>query len=326
MRVDSTVADGFVATDAGMALEEDAAVAADQFTPLGPPYPVVFAHGFFGFEELGGSFLTYFFGVQEDLASIGETNVHTPAVDPFNDSTARGEELAAAIDAILADSGHEKVVIVGHSQGGIDARYVASTRPDQVAAVVTIATPHLGTPAIDIIRRVTENDDFRRFVDDLVRLVGRPLYDAVGEETSFFAALDQLSESGSAAFNEAHPDQPGVDYYSIGGRSDGNLAFAQCAAEDSPDFIADFAWVRDPIDPLLAVPEAFIDGGFGDPEPNDGLVRVSSSRWGRFLGCIPADHFDQVGQILGDRPGFGNRWRHLPFYRDLVGWLRSQGY
>jgi triacylglycerol lipase len=326
VRVDSAVADGFVATDAGMALEEDAAVAADQFTPLGPPYPIVLAHGFFGFEELGGSFLTYFYGVKDDLAAAGETNVHTPAVDPFNDSETRGEELAAAIDAILAETGHEKVVIVGHSQGGLDARYVASTRPERVAAVVTIATPHFGTPTIDLVRAATDNEDLREWVDELIRIVGRPLWDAAGEETSFFAALDQLSEEGAAAFNEAHPDRDGVDYFSIGGRSDRNLAFSQCQADDPPAFIADFALERDPIDPLLSVSEAFMDGGFGDPEPNDGLVRVSSSRWGTFLGCVPADHFDQMGQILGDDPGLGNEWEHLPFYRDLVGWLRARGY
>ncbi len=311
--------DAFVAPDATAAT--DAAI-----ERLGPPYPVVLAHGFFGFEELGGSFLTYFFGVKDDLASIGETNVHTPAIDPFNDSESRGEELAAAIEAILAESGHAKVVLVGHSQGGLDARYVASTRPELVATVVTIATPHLGSPTNALIEQASENEDLREWLDELVRIVGRPLWDAAGEETSFFAALDQLSEEGMAAFNEAHPDQPGVDYFSIGGRSDMNLAVAQCAADEPPTFVTDFTLERDPIDPLLAASEAFIDGGFGDPEPNDGLVRVSSARWGTFLGCVPADHFDQMGQILGDDPGLGNEWDHLRFYRDLVGWLRAEGY
>lgn len=306
--------------------EEDAAVPVDQFTPLGPPYPVVLVHGFFGFEELGGSFLTYFYGVKDDLAAMGETNVHTPAVDPFNDSTTRGEALAEAVDAILAETGHEKAILIGHSQGGIDVRYVASTRPERVAAVVTIATPHLGSPTNALLDAATENEDLRDFLDELVRIVGRPLYDEAGDETSFFAALDQLSADGMAAFNEAHPDQPSVDYFSIGGRSDRSLALTQCAATEPPAFISDFALERDPIDPLLAANEAFMDGGFGDPEPNDGMVRVSSSRWGTFLGCVPADHFDQIGQILGDDPGLGNEWDHLQFYRDLVGWLRAEGY
>jgi hypothetical protein len=26
-------------------------------------------------------------------------------------------------------------------------------------------------------------------------------------------------------------------------------------------------------------------------------VTVQSARWGTFIGCVPADHFDEVGQI-----------------------------
>src|SRR5688572_4187672 len=34
------------------------------------PYPIVLAHGFFGFEEFAGvDFVTYFYGVREDLAA-----------------------------------------------------------------------------------------------------------------------------------------------------------------------------------------------------------------------------------------------------------------
>ncbi len=292
---------------------------------LGAPYPIVLAHGFFGFEELGGSFLTYFYGVKDDLAAHGET-VFTPAVDPFNDSTSRGEELAAAVDAILAETGHAKVVLVGHSQGGLDARYVASTRPDQVAAVVTVSSPHRGTPMIDLVLRAAEDERVREWVDGLVRTVGAPLWDAAGEETSLFHAMEQLSEEGAAAFNAAHPNQPGVDYFSIAGRSGMHLAPGPCASDEAPEWITRYAWERDPIDPLLAVSEAFIDGGFGDPYPNDGLVRIESARWGTFLGCVPADHFDEMGQLLGDSPGLGNRWSYLEFYRDLVGWVRAEGY
>ena len=293
---------------------------------LGPPYPIVLAHGFFGFEELGGSFLTYFYGVKDALAEAGETAVYTPAVDPFNDSFTRGEELAAAVEAILAETGHEKVVIVAHSQGGIDARYVASTRPDQVAAIVTISTPHYGTPLIDFVLQSTDNPVLREWVDGLIRLVGRPLWDAAGEETSFFHALQQLSESGAAAFNEEHPNVPGIDYYSIAGRSDLHLAREKCAVDEPLDFLAAFDGTRDPIEPLFSASEELIDGGLFAPEPNDGLVRVSSAKWGTFLGCIPADHMDEIGHLFGDRPGLGNNWDYLQFYIDLAAWIRDQGY
>ncbi|MEJ7729820.1 MAG: hypothetical protein WKG00_11430, partial [Polyangiaceae bacterium] len=47
---------------------------------LGPPYPIVLAHGFFGFDSLAGiDAVTYFWGVPGALANDGETLVFTPA-------------------------------------------------------------------------------------------------------------------------------------------------------------------------------------------------------------------------------------------------------
>ena len=59
--------------------------------------------------------------------------------------------------------------------------------------------------------------------------------------------------------------------------------------------------------------------------PNDGLVRVADARWGTFLGCVPADHLDQIGHLFGGPPGLGNGWRWLDFYADLVRFVRAQG-
>lgn len=295
--------------------------------PLEAPYPIVLAHGFFGFEELGGvDFATYFFGVKEDLAARGEMQVFTPAVDPFQLSSVRGERLIEHIEAILLETGHDRVNLIGHSQGGLDVRYVASMRPDLVASVVTISTPHRGTPIIDTLNRFTDNALFRDFVDELVRLIGAPLWDESGAETSVFRSLEQLSEEGAAEFNARYPDVPGIPYWSIAGRSGLHFARSDCAPDvEAPDFITDWDRTVDPVDPLLAPSEALFDGGFGDPFPNDGLVRISSARWGTMLGCIPADHLDEIGHLFGDGPGLGNRWDHRAFYADLVEWLRDRG-
>jgi triacylglycerol lipase len=126
-------------------------------TPKGAPYPVVLAHGFFGFEDFAGAgFLTYYYKVKENLAAKGEL-VLTPAVDPFNDSDYRGDQLIEHIEAFLAQTGSAKVNLIGHSQGGLDARAVAHKRPDLVASVVTIATPHHGTPVADIALKLLAN-------------------------------------------------------------------------------------------------------------------------------------------------------------------------
>jgi triacylglycerol lipase len=288
------------------------------------PYPIVLAHGFFGFEEFAGvDFITYFHGVRDDLAASGE-EVTTPAVDPFNDSTFRGAQLLAHVEQVLAQTGKSKVVIVGHSQGGLDARVVAHDRPDLVAAVVTVATPHQGTPIADVLLGLVSNPFFADVLDELTRWVGGPLYDEVGEETSIAAPLRLFSQPGIQAFNAAYPDDPSVFYASIGGRSNDAAPDSECDADVAPVWMSGYASQLDPMDPLFSFAAAIV-GGDGDAA-NDGLVRVRDSRRGEFWGCIPADHLDEVGQLFGDAPGGSNSFEHKRFYRDLVGEIRARGY
>jgi triacylglycerol lipase len=291
---------------------------------LGPPYPVVLAHGFFGFEAFAGAeFATYFYEVKEHLAASGEI-VHTPAVDPFNDSDDRGAQLLAHVEAILAETGHAKVNLIGHSQGGLDARVVASLRPDLVASVITVATPHHGTPIADLALGAT-GPVSKDVVDWIVKVVGAPLYDAIGRETSLAEALYLFSKDGIAAFNDHHPNRPGVLYASITGRTDESYGGDDCIPDVDLPFVSQWASTKDPTDPAFALAEAILDGDLAGTIPNDGLVRVADARWGEFWGCIPADHLDEVGQLFGDGPGQGNAWNHLAFYEALIATLRQRG-
>ena len=118
----------------------------------------------------------------------------------------------------------------------------------------------------------------------------------------------------------------GVAYYSIAGRTAYHYGGAPCDVDDAPEFIRKWRFWTDPVDPLLALSEALIDGGFGSPYANDGLLRVGDAKWGRFLGCVPADHLDQIGQLLGDKPGLFNAWDYREFYRELVHFLHEEGF
>ena len=326
---DVAVDAGDDAGDAGP-LDVGADVAVDAFEPLGPPYPIVLAHGFFGFETLGlgeWDITDYFYEVPEHLETeLGESLVYTPAVDPFNDSETRGEQLRAEIETILAETGHARVNLIGHSQGGLDARYVAAVAPEMVASVTTVATPHEGTPLLDVVVAATDNPFLRGPVNELLRLVGGVLWDEVDEDSDLFRALEQLSADGTAAFNEAYPDSEDVAYFSIAGRSGLVLAREQCVPDREVAWIAQWDDERDPVDPLFAVSESLFDGTFGAPEPNDGLVRVSSSRHGTFLGCVPADHLDEVGQLFGDRPGTFNDFDYKVMFAELTLFLRGEGF
>lgn len=312
---------------AGPRVDAGADAALDAGAPLGAPYPIVLAHGFFGFEDFAGAgFVDYFWRVRQALADDGEALVFTPAVDPFNDSTVRGHQLLEHIERILRETGHDRVNIVAHSQGGLDARVVAHVRPDLVASVTTIATPHRGTPIADIVLGLVADDRTRDLADALARAIAAPLYDADGEETSVFTSLRQLSTQGVEELERTYWDDRTVPFFSIGGRSDRHSGGSACEAEDAPEFVQRWWLARDPIDALLSLSESMIDGGFGGPDANDGLVRAQDSHIGRFLGCIPADHFDEIGQLLGDGGGFANPFDHRAFYVELVRWLRAQGY
>jgi triacylglycerol esterase/lipase EstA (alpha/beta hydrolase family) len=52
---------------------------------------------------------------------------------------------------------------------------------------------------------------------------------------------------------------------------------------------------------------------------NDGVVPTASCVWGRFLGCLPADHFDQVGQVLGV-----SDFDYERFYLEHLAWLEGE--
>ena len=288
------------------------------------PYPIVLAHGFFGFDDFAGAgFVDYFWGVREHLHGVGETQVFTPEVDPFNDSTARGQQLVTRVESILAETGAQKVNIIGHSQGGLDARVAANLRPDLVASVTTIATPHGGTPLADAFLLAVPTDGVGGAIDAVVALLGAPLWEAIGGNTSLVESMRQFSEDGIAEFNATYLDAADVRYFSIAGRSDRSDGGPACQIA-APPFVAIYDWTVDPIDPLFALPEALVDGGLFEEVPNDGLVRVEDSIWGEFLGCIPADHTDQIGHLFGDTPGGADVYDHLEFFTALVAHLRSQ--
>jgi triacylglycerol lipase len=114
-------------------------------------YPIVLAHGFLGFDNLAG-IMDYWYGIVDKLEDGGAT-VYVTEVSPINSSVNRGEQLIAQLEEIRAIEGDPnlKFNLIGHSQGGLDIRYIAGVRPDLVASLTTIATPHVGVDLFDIL-------------------------------------------------------------------------------------------------------------------------------------------------------------------------------
>ncbi len=59
----------------------------------------------------------------------------------------QGEELEGVINYILELTGKSKVICVGHSMGGLACRaYLSYARNPRVSQIITVGTPHLGSP------------------------------------------------------------------------------------------------------------------------------------------------------------------------------------
>lgn len=281
----------------------------------GPPYPIVLVHGMGGFKNIGP--IDYFYGVADALRKDGH-DVWVSRQDPINDSEVRGQQALQFVAQVLTETGKAKVNLIGHSQGGFDVRYVASQFGAHVASVVTIASPMDGDPIADLA--LGTGPVANAAMDALLGLYG--LVSGFGSDPR--ASIEQLSAAGARAFFARHPDNPHVPYYSIAGRSAMSDGGTECRATEPP-FIARWDSQRDPLDPILAIPGGLLDGL--TPRPvHDGVVTVASAKHGTFLGCIPADHMDEVNQLLGDSPGSGNQFDAIRFYRDLADWLVAKGY
>jgi hypothetical protein len=124
------------------------------------PHHVLLVPGFFGFGGTGD--FAYFGHVRDLLAEVGppaglDGELRLVATDPTAGLRRRAARVAEAIADVLDGPGGE-VSLVGHSSGGLDARLAVSpgvslpTEVDvercarAVRAVVSVATPHHGTP------------------------------------------------------------------------------------------------------------------------------------------------------------------------------------
>lgn len=229
----------------------------------GPPLPVVLVHGLFGFDRIGvpGAKLDYFRGIATHLRSLG-CDAHAVRLPPARSVPDRAAKLVELIGKLP----HERIDVIAHSLGGLDARYALAHLglASRVRALVTVGTPHRGTPLADL----AETGPLAVARRGLAA-VGMPLH-----------ALDWLSTSALAKFNLEVTDAPGVRYTCVvGGIRDD----------------------RTPVAIALQPAHAYLRRVAG---ANDGLVPMASQYWGETLAEIEADHFAQIGWRLSPRSTF----------------------
>lgn len=291
---------------------------------LGAPYPIVLMHGMSGFGQLavGPATITYFDGVVEDLTKKGEA-VYVTIVPPYDTSEARAQALSKQIDDILAKTGKAKVNLVGHSQGGIDARVITSPQGlgygDRVASVTTIATPHRGSKVADAVLGLLEYvpaDVIDSLTGDFLALVQKTAYELQTDAHLRQQLVGLSEEYMRTVFNPKYKDAPGVLYMSYGGRTNLRTGIGVCddGKYDNDPFDIDAAQIA------LAPLAIFLEEG--KLKVNDGLVTVESSKWGTFQQCVPADHLKEVGQLGPAASTFD----HLAMFRNVVARIRNAGH
>jgi triacylglycerol lipase len=222
--------------------------------------PIVLHHGFMGYSELalGPLKLSYFGSIGRAIAARGHPIV-VSQVHPTAGVATRARQLKETILRQLDILGraHEPVVVVAHSMGGLDARYMISRlgMEERVRALLTVASPHRGTAIADFS------------VLHLGRLGAIKLLTGVGLDVQ---AANDLTTRSCRKFNEQVPDSPKVKYFSVSAARPWRLI------------------------PPFALPSYKV---IYDAEgENDGLVSVKSSTWGTHLGVWPADHWHTLNR------------------------------
>ena len=193
-------------------------------------YPVVLAHGMFGWDTMLGV-VDYWYGIPADLKQNGAT-VYTTQVSGLESSEVRGEQLIKQVNEIIAISGKSKVNLIGHSHGGHSVRYVAAALPSKVASVTGMASPVKGAPMADLIVNGGATGEVGTKVLQGLGQILNVLVGGKGLDVSANKSLASLSTAGSAAFTAKYPqgvpttacgegayEVNGVRYYSFGGTS-----------------------------------------------------------------------------------------------------------
>lgn len=252
-------------------------------------YPIVLAHGLGGFDELFGV-VDYWYGIPSELRDYGGT-VFVTTVSQLNSTEQRGEQLIDQIETIVAITGKPKVNLIGHSHGGLDVRYVAAVRPDLVASVTSVGSPHKGADLADWLAANVVNGGFTQTV---LATLAESLFDVLALLTGHshpqdaIAALNSLTTAGLATFNASYPQGVPASSCGEGASVVNGIRYYSWSGTGILTNVLDIG------DPLLGITSLFYD------QANDGLVDRCSSH----LGDVIRDnyfmnHVDEINHVFG---------------------------
>jgi triacylglycerol lipase len=257
--------------------------------------PVVLMHGF----GVGASFRRGGH-LHEEALHLRSRGVRAiaPNVSPYNTVRARTSQWDERLRHVLETTGTDRLLLIAHSMGGLDARYLISKMGwhEVVDALVTISTPHRGSAIASLV--LDQPDLVRDWISDVANWVGTHILEDGSADVR--QALKELTPSFmESTFNPEVPNDPNVEYWSYG-----------CQAGKGTDV---------PIAPIFRYLNRYL---FDREGVNDGIVSVESARWGKYQGTIDADHGRQVGVSSGLASHFDSNG----FYASIVDDFAEAGY
>lgn len=262
-------------------------------------YPILLIHGT-AFRDWRGTGL-YWGRIPRALEDHG-ARLFYGGQDGWATVEENGAALARRAEEILTRTGAEKIHLIAHSKGGLEARYLASSLGlgERLASVTLIATPNRGSVTMDRLYRLPRWL-YRLcgfFINTWFRLLG-------DRRPDFCAVCEQFTTGWTEAFNAANPDVPGLLYRSYAGVMS--------------------TWRSDFFLCLTSLLQHSVEG------PNDGLVTETSARWTgyrgpwRGVGGRGVSHMDEVDFRRRPLRRRGQVWDVVDEYVAMVAELKELG-
>ncbi|MGZ4612678.1 MAG: esterase/lipase family protein [Kineosporiaceae bacterium] len=154
--------------------------------PLAARTPVLLVHGLVDNRSI-------FTVMRRNLRRRGFSTVCSWNYSPFLTDIARGaHDLGRHIERICRETGHDQVHVVGHSLGGLIARYYVQRQggDHRIGSLVTLGTPHKGS----LLAHVAPTPLIRQQRPDspVLRELALPAADCRTKITAIYSDLDEL--------------------------------------------------------------------------------------------------------------------------------------
>ena len=172
-------------------------------------YPIILVHGIARNDNKRQS---HTWGRIPDVLTRNGAQVFFGRTDAWGTITSNGELLKKTIDKVLKETNSEKVNIIAHSKGGIDARFCIwrFNYGHKVASLTTIATPHYGSEIADLIydSNIIHSYTARKNFVSLGGLFG-------DEHPNMYAVSYELTQENMSEFSANVTADSRVHYQSI---------------------------------------------------------------------------------------------------------------